>query len=234
MPSHPLASPAGCSRFPARTAANHVAKSEPGTARSPSQDAPHRKPISRTLRSLCPHRAVSSSFRIAAEQKEGTGGTASTARQHRSAAARHSASPASCQREASRALRAGSSARCTGCTPSRGSTGTAPRGSDRRVPLLQPPKHRSVSCLQPRLRPGAALNAAGPPAGRGPLRPAAPKSQPHGPVLPSHVRTVPRAAPGPAQPKGSPTERRWPQAGKGPGEAGGPRTERGAGAEPIQ
>lgn len=244
--THRLAPPAGCSRFPTRTAANHVARSALGTARSPSQNAPHQSPSP----ARSPPSARTGLFQAVpvlphatAEQKEGTRGTARpTARQHRSAASRHSASPALCQRGTipSGVLAAlpRLAARCTGCTPSRGSTARhsgVQSGALPAPPLSQPPKHRSVPLLQPRLRAGAAPNAAGPPPAGGRLfPPAAPKSQPHSPILPSHTRTIPRAAPGPAQPNGRPTERerRWPQTGKGPGEAGGPGAERGARAEP--
>lgn len=244
--THRLAPPAGCSRFPTRTAANHVARSALGTARSPSQNAPHQSPSP----ARSPPSARTGLFQAVpvlphatAEQKEGTRGTARpTARQHRSAASRHSASPALCQRGTipSGVLAAlpRLAARCTGCTPSRGSTARhsgVQSGALPAPPLSQPPKHRSVPLLQPRLRAGAAPNAAGPPPAGGRLfPPAAPKSQPHSPILPPHTRTIPRAAPGPAQPNGRPTERerRWPQTGKGPGEAGGPRAESGARAEP--
>lgn len=244
--THRLAPPAGCSRFPTRTAANHVARSALGTARSPSQNAPHQSPSP----ARSPPSARTGLFQAVpvlphatAEQKEGTRGTARpTARQHRSAASRHSASPALCQRGTipSGVLAAlpRLAARCTGCTPSRGSTARhsgVQSGALPAPPLSQPPKHRSVPLLQPRLRAGAAPNAAGPPPAGGRLfPPAAPKSQPHSPILPPHTRTIPRAAPGPAQPNGRPTERerRWPQTGKGPGEAGGPGAERGARAEP--
>lgn len=244
--THRLAPPAGCSRFPTRTAANHVARSALGTARSPSQNAPYQSPSP----ARSPPSARTGLFQAVpvlphatAEQKEGTRGTARpTARQHRSAASRHSASPALCQRGTipSGVLAAlpRLAARCTGCTPSRGSTARHSGVQSGALPapqLSQPPKHRSVPLLQSRLRAGAAPNAAGPPpAGRRLFPPAAPKSQPHSPILPPHTRTIPRAAPGPAQPNGRPTERerRWPQTGKGPGEAGGPRAESGARAEP--